>query len=118
MSVRRHTEKLVAMLRQASPEVPIFPNAIGPENDPTPEVAFVYIETNALRAQNFQGSVAGGTVFRVQAHAGNYTACIALTEAVEQVASEVRPKALIMASQGGYNKELRLHIRELTVHIR
>lgn len=118
MSARRHAEKLTALLRLAAPDTPVFANVIPPEMKPLPETAFVFIEATEVRPQNFQGSSSGATVFRVQAHAPDYTTCLALTEAVEETASEVRPKALITGSAGGYNRELRFHIRELTVSIR
>lgn len=118
MSVIRDTHRLVNLLRAAAPGTPIYANAIGPENDPVPDPAIVYIESNASRAQNFQGSQSSGTIFRVQAHASDYAVCLALTQQVEQEAGKVRPKALITGSQGGYARELRLHLRELTVHIR
>ena len=116
--ILRHTERLVNLLRTASPDTPVFANAIPPETSPVPTAAFVYREAGAARPINFQGASRGGTTFRVQAHAADYGIAIAMTGAVEETADEIVPKAIITGSDSDYDEKRRLHIRELTVQVR
>ena len=114
----RHTERLVKLLKLASPDTPVYANAIPPETTPAPNAAFVYREAGVERPVNFLGSGRAATIYQVQAHSTDYGIAIAMTAAVEETADEIVPKALISGSSSDYDEKRRLHIRELTVHIR